>query len=415
MNSKNLGLKFLFVGMLMVFSAVVLYTWRLPLGIDLAGGTTLTYEIIHEQGEDVSQDRERTIEILKQRVDPTGLASLEWRPVGKDRFEVRMRIGDPKVQEKRKALEEAMNALDKGNLQHKDIVAYVDAPADQRPAMLKKLNPEDATAGKLKKLAQVTDQEKEYTRQLASKLATRQDLVSAGAAAAATSAPATAPATTVPAATSPATSQAVPASPLDAIDKEIKDLQDKLDNTSIARLDLQEQLRRTSLARRDMQGILDQYVPASEARGLNAAQLDQRNRPFEDRISLLKLDHDSRKGQIDAVVNAYKDMAKYRQTLSDPDDLKRLISKAGQLQFRIAPTRGSSKFQISQSDLLRAEESLNKEGPDGLKRRGDRFGWFPIHGDETYDNLVTQDFAGKTYLLLAGDKDTEHTLLKIQK
>jgi SecD/SecF fusion protein len=415
MNSKNLGLKFLFVAMLMVFSAVVLYTWKLPLGIDLAGGTTLTYEIIHEPGEDVSQDRERTIEILKQRVDPTGLASLEWRPVGKDRFEVRMRIGDPKVQEKRKALEEAMNALDKGNLQHRDIVSYVDATPERRPAILKQLNPEEATAAKLQKLAQVADQEKEYTKQLASKLSKRQELISAGAAAEATSAPATAPATTGPAAASPA----APSGPLAAIDKEISALQDKLDNASITRLDLQEQLRKTSLARRDMQGILDQYVPASEARGLNAAQLEQRNRPFEDRISLLKLDHPSRSTQIDNVVSAYKEMAKYRMSLSDPEDLKRLISKAGQLTFRIAPSKYPSNepgnYSVSPSDLLRVEESLNKEGPDGLKRRGDRFGWYAIHGDETYDGLITQDFAGKTYVLLAGDKDPEHTLLRITK
>jgi SecD/SecF fusion protein len=58
-------------------------------GIDIAGGTSLTYEIKNEGNADPKL-AENVASVLKRRVDPNGVKNLIWRPSGANRLEIQM-------------------------------------------------------------------------------------------------------------------------------------------------------------------------------------------------------------------------------------------------------------------------------------------------------------------------------------
>ena len=60
-------------------------------GIDMVGGTSLTYEIKQPEGSSPKPDlAEQVASSLKQRVDPQGVKNLIWRPQGATRLEIQM-------------------------------------------------------------------------------------------------------------------------------------------------------------------------------------------------------------------------------------------------------------------------------------------------------------------------------------
>ena len=64
-------------------------------GIDIAGGTSLTYEIKVPQGASPRTATGQTLAedvaaALKKRVDPQGLFNLVWRPQGETRLEIQI-------------------------------------------------------------------------------------------------------------------------------------------------------------------------------------------------------------------------------------------------------------------------------------------------------------------------------------
>ena len=89
---------------------------RLKGGIDLVGGTTLVYDITVPEGQLASDVIERSIKVLSKRIDPTGTRNLIWRRVAGQRIEVQMALANTEVRELREALEDAVQALETGNL-----------------------------------------------------------------------------------------------------------------------------------------------------------------------------------------------------------------------------------------------------------------------------------------------------------
>src|ERR1041385_1135439 len=60
-------------------------------GIDMAGGTSLLYEIKVPEG--TTPDPQLAVQVmesLKKRVDPNGVRNLIWRPQGATRLEIQM-------------------------------------------------------------------------------------------------------------------------------------------------------------------------------------------------------------------------------------------------------------------------------------------------------------------------------------
>jgi len=415
MNAKNLLLKFAFVGLLVVVSVWSLWTNRLRLGIDLRGGHSLVFEIrtneaeaqrlremmqrLQEQLKTAAQDQQAEIQesiqrvqnemqryerateeegdlagkmiaILKRRVDPQGLRSLEWRPQGQSRIEIRMPAASGETQQARYLYVAALEDLEKSNLQRSQIRRIVQAPPDQRAAEIAATAGEDSElAGRLAELAQAYD----------------------------------------------ATEQARAALNVAATADQRKIARAALDDAEFAYETLLERILRTSIDLQGLQTVLGNYVPPAEQRAMgNVDEVRRRQRNFDRGVKAV-LDRYPRKRElIQRVVGAYQAWAQGRQRLEDPSDLKRLIAKAGVLEFRIAPFSPSSEAQratVLPADLAqRYLQSLMNEGPEALRRRNERFLWFPTREDPNkLAGLVTGDYQGQTYVLLANTP--ENTLL----
>ncbi|MFI4861617.1 MAG: protein translocase subunit SecD [Phycisphaerales bacterium JB063] len=89
---------------------------RLKGGIDLVGGTTLVYDVSVPEGQLPGDVIDRTIEVLADRVDPTGTRNLVWRRIAGQRIEVQMALATQNVRDARKAYEDAEKLLLEGNL-----------------------------------------------------------------------------------------------------------------------------------------------------------------------------------------------------------------------------------------------------------------------------------------------------------
>ena len=109
MDQDRKALKWALVIVPLVAAALAIYPpeRKLKAGIDLAGGTSLLFEI------DTSGLRpaerlglaERVMEVLKRRVDPQGQMNLVWRPIGNNRLEIQMPRPPKGAEARRKAYE----------------------------------------------------------------------------------------------------------------------------------------------------------------------------------------------------------------------------------------------------------------------------------------------------------------------
>lgn len=83
---------------------------RLPLGIDLAGGTTLIYDVQVPAGKTASEVVDTTIATLSKRVDPSGTRNLVWKRLGDKRILVQMPAPNPKTAQLRETWRQAREA-----------------------------------------------------------------------------------------------------------------------------------------------------------------------------------------------------------------------------------------------------------------------------------------------------------------
>ncbi|MBX2852507.1 MAG: protein translocase subunit SecD [Phycisphaeraceae bacterium] len=105
---------------------------RLKPGIDLAGGTRLVYDVvIPDSNANRSTVIEETIAILSDRVDPNGTRNLVWKEVAGNRIEVQMASAPSKVREARKAFDDAMDQLKRGNLTQGELDRALKAGGEQ--------------------------------------------------------------------------------------------------------------------------------------------------------------------------------------------------------------------------------------------------------------------------------------------
>jgi len=431
MEAKNLPLKFAFVVLL-----VAVCLWSLFLGgglkqgIDLRGGHSLIFEVRTDQPEiqrleqvirdetdqlaaakkagdsekikqltqSIERDRheletlrrrqqtrgdlvQRVIRILKERIDPQGLRSLEWRPLGENRFEVRMPAGSKETQQAKEAFRRAMDDLAAENVTRSDILRLVRAEGEQRQAVLERLaNKAPDQVERLRQVAAAYDRmtaAEEKEKVLAERIA--------GAAG------------EVPGDLQTAYNEAV-----DAYVAAKSAYQNRYQAVLDANIDPQR-----------LQTILSNYVGATEAEVLakrkeGREQMERRRERLAEQLAELRKEHPAETDQINRIVALYKDWADVRQRLEDPSDLKRLIAKAGVLEFRIAPGvpeelggRQEIQYRLTSEEYDRYVSVLREKGPEVLRRQHADYQWFPVReGEDLAGGLVTAGYAGKEYVLL---------------
>ncbi|HEX2973306.1 MAG TPA: hypothetical protein VHP11_13305, partial [Tepidisphaeraceae bacterium] len=116
--------------------------FNLKPGIDISGGTSLTYEIQAPSGTATSDLSQRVADALKKRVDPDGVRNLVWRPQGPTRLEIQMPMagGGAQAAEVRKAFSAAQKVLEDTNIRPSEVKAALqNSDAKQRQEQLDRL------------------------------------------------------------------------------------------------------------------------------------------------------------------------------------------------------------------------------------------------------------------------------------
>ena len=88
----NLLVRFVAIFVVAVIAGLIAWYFPPRLGIDLAGGTSLLYELDMSKVPAGSESdlAARVIDILKKRVDPNGVKNMIWRVVEGKRIQIQM-------------------------------------------------------------------------------------------------------------------------------------------------------------------------------------------------------------------------------------------------------------------------------------------------------------------------------------
>jgi len=361
MQPKNLGWKFAFVALLVILSLYSIWAKELRQGTDLKGGHILTFEV--QLPEDAPGDvLQQVISTLKKRIDPTGLAELTWRPVGKSRFEVRMPMGTEEARLAKLEYDRLLEALEDGNLRRSDLSRVESLTGEERDKAVAELGAGSAArAEALRKVGRTSDAVAEAQRKLAEARAAGRDTAEAE-----------------------------------------KDLR----RARFAHWEAQQLVLETNIDTEKLREVLDLYVSGGQAERLPVKEVRERRKELEARLTELRAKHPARREQIDLVASAYKNWKEKRTGLDDPADLKRLVAKAGVLEFRIAPVLplpGTQRdLALTQGQYERYLNQLEEEGPQAGRVRNDPFLWFPIRREmeRVPTDLMVGKYAGKRYVLL---------------
>ena len=401
--NRNLWPKITLIIILVVLAAWTLYPVQksLKAGIDLAGGTSLIYEIdtfglTEAEKKDLSQ---KMITVLRRRIDPANIQNLIWRPQGNSRFEIQMPLASSEAIEKRNIFQQAKKELLSKNVSRTEIIQALQKPAEERNSLFAVYAQNDPN-----KLTILDNLAKTYD--LRQKLQTeRDDLFEK----------------------------------LQSTEKAISSAGINVDTVKLSVDEwrkLPEQELRKSLAEisdaNDNIALMTGYVKTydqwakvvdqlSEVRNqydddmnkidrLNLTEdmlnlcLESRNRKED--IEKLKADFPDRTEGIDKVIAAYDEYKPYKGRLDDPQDLKRMLKGAGILEFRILPTWEYPG--VDTSAMKNYLERLQEQGPEYASDNS--YKWFEIENPEEWNAVDAQKRPtivgqfGDKYYVLASNK-----------
>lgn len=314
---------------------------NLRLGKDLAGGVNLVYTL-DVKPDDPSDVVDKTIEIIKERVNPDGLFEMSFVKQGRDRLEITMPLPNERVKKLRAAYDQALNRL-------RDL--DVDADALERVLRLKG---EDRIKA-IEALADTPERKSLLSPMI--EAARKADETAAALAAA----------------------QAAGADPaeIDRLINAAGEASDKLDAAKSGAIT-------ASVQPDDMREALELSNAGSTVRrGGGSKEIVKVPSPRERAVEGIRARVASVPGsdaQIQAIIDAHLAYRKERKGFDDPADLERLLQGAGVLEFRIAVPVGSNP------DETRLRNELKERGPEGVESATTV--WRPINKLQAwYDTL----------------------------
>jgi len=141
---------------------------KLKQGLDLAGGTSLVYEIDTSGLEPREQKglAQNMIPILLKRTDPTHVANIVMRPQGDTRIEIQLPLASTDTQRRREAYEKALLAMEEDNINLLKIRQTLNLePSVRRPQLEAFARGDAARQAVLDQLAEVFDLRKQKQEQ----------------------------------------------------------------------------------------------------------------------------------------------------------------------------------------------------------------------------------------------------------
>lgn len=394
--------------------ALMLYppSRKLKPGLDLAGGTTLVYQVDVPEGMTADTAVDQVISSLRKRVDPQGVRNLVWRRLAGNRFEIQMALATEQTKKLRKVYQDQLEAVTKGNLSSRQLDRIIKMEPAKRLAELTKL-----AAGHAQMLEDFKNLAASYDLYVkAQKPVNDLEKMIDGIQTAIDKLPTDAPADQKKEMTDRKTKlieQMVDASRTlrsakqtydDALDKALKNNVDPAELQTV--LALSDVVK--SVSKQDQNGSVDQAL-SPRARGLKR----------------LKEASPGRAGDIDAVAKAYAAYEKVKGPLDDPADLIALLRGSGVLEFRIAPSPQALP------DVASYRKQLAEKGP--RVGRDKPYIWLQVDKDENGNisfaetsraraelakdpigyfarqNLIGAEYNGEYFLLLSNTPDASLT------
>ncbi len=126
------------IAIVLGISALWLYPPQKKLvpGPDLAGGTTLLYDVNIPEGADRQQTLKRVIEVVSKRVDPAGVRNLVFQIEAGGRIQILMPHPSADVVAKRQEYQDLLLAVTESNITQGQVFAALRADAGARPRLL---------------------------------------------------------------------------------------------------------------------------------------------------------------------------------------------------------------------------------------------------------------------------------------
>jgi SecD/SecF fusion protein len=353
-KKDSLPWRFVVILSTLLLAGLVAYQTPPRLGIDLAGGTSLTYELDLSKVPETSHAGNgelaaRVIEVLKKRVDPAGQKNIIWRVLNGKRIQIQMPLADAATREARRAEQAAEEELQKSSLKQAEVLSAIAKPAAERE-------------GAILALPGVTAGSEQY--QLITALAGANDAL-----------------------------EKVKAEELKYdVDKVPADVRE-------AKLTAQKNYA-DALAK-----LTSSNVDMAQLKRLIQAADNTKNEAAQRELAALPANFPRQRPLIEQLIAAHKRvMALSGGGVDDPAELQRLVTAAGVLDFRIAVVPG----ELSKDEDEAAIQSLEKNGPDrAVTVGGARARWFEIDVNSR-DNFrlggyVMMPWGGQMYLLCYDD------------
>ena len=408
---RNLLWKLVLIIVLVLVAFAELYppSKTLNPGLDLAGGTSFIYEL-DTQGLTSAEQRglaERTIEVLRKRIDPTNTRNLIWRSQGNNRLEIQVPLASKETREKRMQYEAALDATQSLNVNLTGIMRSLEKPAEARSADFAKYsNGSAARLAILNDLAATYDQRKQMQQQrdtIAAKLTEMKKQIDAAG--------------------------------LSTAGIDLNEWQ------KLSQADLKKKIDEFVVDKKELADVVKNYLDtngqwakvvnalADPTTGLNAKfasavnSLDKININFDkltavlempaksqqrlDTIAKLKEEFPDRAEKLTNLVAAFDQYRELRGRLDDPEDLRRMLKGAGVLEFRILPKVGDGKTNAD--EMQQYVENLKNKGPK--QASDDKYVWVQIENIDEWkgQDAVMGEFANK-YYVLASNKASETML-----
>jgi len=412
--SKNLIWKLVFIAVLTLYAIYILTPPQdtLKPGIDLAGGTSIIFEIDSHNmsAKEKSGLSAKMIEVLRRRIDPANIQNLIWRPQGNTRFEIQMPLADAQARHKREVYNSELTALLADNINPALILRALNKPADERQTDFEKFaNGSSEKLAVLTELAEAFDEQKQLRMQrdtlsteLEAALKAMEDAaVDTDAVKLNASEWAKLPETQLLYSINAVVGETADANVVSNYIRkyaEWSDVLDKLTNietgANIRYTNARKNLGKFSITEDQLNLVLE--TPRDSAKRMEA--YDKLKEAFPDRAE-----------SIQRVVNAYDIYSPVRGGLDDPKDLLRLIKGAGILEFRILPTTDPDTNPDSiDIDILEGYvEALKEKGPTYASDQN--YIWVEVESlDEFYRKVkgaVLGQFGEKFYVLASNKQD----------
>jgi len=399
---RNLTPKIVFILVLAAVAGWTLYppSKTLKPGIDLAGGTSLIYEIDTTDAKPGEQRdlADKMITVLRRRIDPANIQNLVWRPLGSTRFEIQMPLASAEAMQKRSDYEQALRNLLKDNVNRARILLSLKKPADERTKDFQ----EYAQGSEFKRqllsdLAEIYDRRRQLRDkrdQLAEQMKTPENLISLAG-------------LSLP---------QVKANLSQWANLDEEQLKEKLAEFTQAEANIDLLTKYVAIYRQwadtvaqltdPENGLNEKYDEAVRSIDkLNISrdqiqfilELPEDSARHREMITQLKDNFPDRADKIDAVLNAYREYQPFKGRLDDPKDLQRMLKGAGILEFRILPTRTDPQMDADQ--IRRYVETLKEKGPKYAS--DEKHVWCEIENFNEWKSLdsFVATFGDKHYVL----------------